>query len=70
VLLCFLLTKVQNEAIDQRLCDLELELSMASQKNDIRWANIHFKLIKTFEAASALGLLSAGVLLGWVLTIP
>lgn len=70
VLLCFLLTKVQYEAIGQRLSDPEQELTVSSQKHDIRWANIRFNLIKTFEAGSALGLLSAAVLLGWVLTTP
>ena len=70
VLLCFASTKEQYEAIGQRLTDPERELTEADQKRDIWWANIRFKLIKVFEAGSALGLLAAAVLLGWVLTTP
>jgi hypothetical protein len=70
VLLCFASTKGQYEAIGQRLADPEQELTEADQKRDIWWANIRFKLIKVFEGGSALGLLAAAVLLGWVLTTP
>ena len=70
VLLCFASTKGQYEAIGQRLADPEQELTEADQKRDIWWANIRFELIKVFEGGSALGLLAAAVLLGWVLTTP
>lgn len=70
VLLCFASAKGQYEAIGQRLASPEQEITEEDKRRDIWWANIRFRTIKIFEAGSALGLLAAAVLLGWVLTTP
>ena len=70
LLLCFASAKGQYEAIAQRVAFPEQELTEKDKKRDMWWANFRFWVIKIFEGGSALGLLAAAVLLGWVLTTP